>query len=145
MTTKAYILNMKKEINTFAKKDVRYIELTAEHKELKSGLRETYAKLEKLGVDFPNEDERNEMFKTLDENMTHLSELIKLNEQETEEYLNSKFEDFKNRYPTIFKRFLDNDLDGQALTHALDTLTLLERGQITREQGNEMGYTKFHS
>lgn len=145
MTTKAYMLRMKKEINTFGKNDKRYNEFVKEHNEYKEALRETYAKIKNLGEEYPNEEERNSIFATLDENMSHLSELIKLNEQETDEYLDNKFNEFKNRYPIIFKRFLQNDLDTAALTHALDTLNLLEQGNITREQGNQMGYEKFHN
>lgn len=135
---------MRKEINQFRQEDQRYQELSVEHQEIKDSLQQTFRRIQNLENDFPDEKERNEMLGTLDETMTQLSELIKMSEEEIDNYVSQKFEQFKSRYPTIFKMFLKGDVDNEALSHVLDTLTLLEQGQITLEQGKEMGYHRFH-
>lgn len=144
MSTKNYILRMRKEVNQFRQHDKRYQELMSEHGEIKDSLQQTFQKIQSLADDFPDEEERKQMLGTLDETMTQLSELIKMNEEEIDNYVSQKFEQFKSRYPGIFKMFLKGEVDNDALTHVLNTLTLLEQGQITLEQGKEMGYHRFH-
>jgi len=134
---------MRRSIDQFRRTDRQYREHLDEHAELKSDLQSTFAQIQSLADDFPDEEERKVQLGVLDQAMTQLSELIKLNEEETSEYAGSKFLEFKTRYPGIFKMFLKGDIDQQAFDHVLDTLTLLEQGQISLEEGKEMGYYAF--
>lgn len=145
MTTKQYMLRKRREIDNFRKKDRKYLELKSEYDELKEKAQSTFAQIQSLADDFPDEEERKNQLGVLDDSMTQLTELLKLQEQEIDVYAGSKFPEFKQRYPGIFKMFLKGDVDNNAFTHVLDTLTLLEQGQITLEQGKEMGWQRFHN
>tara|TARA_R100001163_G_C5068192_1_gene208146 strand:+ start:6150 stop:6560 length:411 start_codon:yes stop_codon:yes gene_type:complete len=135
---------MRKEIDKFRMKDKKYHELNDEHSDLKTELQSNFAKIQSLADDFPDEEERKQQLGLLDETMTQLSELIKMNEEEIDLYAGNKFPEFKRRYPGIFKMFLKGNIDNSAFTHVLDTLTLVEEGQISLETGKEMGYHRFH-
>lgn len=143
MSTKQYILRKRKEVDQFRHNDRKYREMLSEHAELKDRLKSTFAQIQSLATDFPNEAERATQLGVLDETMTQLSELIKMNEQETDQYVGTKFSDFKARYAGMLKMFLTGDYDQAAFIHALDTLTLLEQGKINLEEGKEMGYHRF--
>jgi hypothetical protein len=138
-----YILKKRKEIDQFRKRDKIYLKFSKEHQDLKDQIQCTFAQIQRLSDDFPDEQERNAQLTILDDSMTQLSELIKMNEQETEEHCAKKFPEFHRRYPGIFKMFISGNVDTTALNHVLDTLTMVERGQITIEQGKEMGYQRF--
>jgi hypothetical protein len=140
MSTKQYIIRKRKEIDQFRRSDRQYLELNTEHTELKDRLKDTFAQIQSLATDFPDETERRSQLGVLDETMTQLSELIKMNEQEIDVYVGTKFSDFKARYPGMLKLFLSGDYDQDAFIHALDTVTLLEQGKINLEQGKEMGF-----
>jgi hypothetical protein len=139
------MLRKRREINNFRKSDRRYLELQGEYNELKEKAQSTFAQIQSLADDFPDEEERKTQLGILDDSMTQLTELLKLSEQEVDLYAGSKFPEFKQRYPGIFKMFLKGEVDDKAFTHVLDTLTLLEQGQITLEQGKEMGWRRFHN
>lgn len=143
MSLKQYILKKRKEIDQFRKRDRTYIKFIREHQELKDQIQKTFAQIQTLGDEFPDEQERNGQLTILDDSMSQLSELIKINEQETEEHCAKKFPEFHRRYPGIFKMFISGKVDTAALNHCLDTLTMVERGQITIEQGKEIGYQRF--
>jgi hypothetical protein len=143
MSTKQYIIRKRKEVEQFRKNDRKYLEFLSEHTELKDRLKSTFAQIQSLATDFPDQDERATQLGVLDETMTQLSELIKMNEQETDEYVGTQFTEFKSRYPGMLKLFLSGDYDHDAFINALDTLTLLEQGKINLEQGKEMGYHRY--
>jgi hypothetical protein len=143
MSTKQYILRQRKIVDKFRRDDSKYVEFLTEHTELKDRLKSTFAQIQSLATDFPDQAERTVQLGVLDETMTQLSELIKMNEQETDEYVGTQFREFKSRYPGMLKLFLSGDYDQTAFIHALDTLTLLEQGKINLEQGKEMGYHRY--
>ena len=143
MSTKQYIIRQRRDVDQFRANDAKYLEYKADHTELKDNLKSTFAQIQSLAVDFPDETERQAQLGVLDETMTQLTELIKMNEQETDIYVGTKFREFKARYPGMLKLFLSGDYDNDAFVNALDTLTLLEQGKINLEQGKEMGYRRY--
>lgn len=144
MSTKQYMVRKRKEIGNFTKKDKKYQRLKKEYEEYKERAQSTFAQIQSLADDFPDEQERATQLGILDDTMSQLNELLKMSEEEIDLYAGSKFPEFKRRYPGIFKMFLKGDVDNNAFNHALDTLTLLEQGQISLEQGKQMGYNRFH-
>ena len=145
MSTKQYIIRKRKEVDQFRQNDRQYLDLIADHADLKSRAKDAFEQIQRLAEYFPDEAERRTQLGVLDETMTQLSELIKMNEQETDIYVTGKFTDFKSRYPGMLKLFLSGDYDNEAFIHALDTVTLLEQGRINLEQGKEMGFHRYRT
>lgn len=143
MSTKSYILRNKRLVDTFRQEDEKYLKMKTEHSELRAKINQTFAQIKNLEQDYPEEEERSKVFATLDDTMTQLSELIKMTEQEIDEYCLEKFPNFKAKYPTIFKLFLEGNVQPRTLNHVLDTLTKVEEGQISLERGKEIGYRRY--
>jgi len=132
MSTKSYILGAKKAIDTFRVEDPKakelYEDLNAQTEEIK----ETFAQIRAVS-------EQPEIFSVLNENMEELNELNKLTKQEYETLMSEKFSEFKDKYPTLFEKFIHDDMDPEILNNVLDTYTMVEQGRINNRQGRNMG------
>lgn len=145
MSTKQYILRMRKEINEVIESDPRCQEYSEELEGQSQDITDTFKRIQNLDEDFEDPTERSEMLMTLNQTMEDLNKLNKLTQEDYEKYLGERFSEFKDRYPGLFKMFLNSkNIDNDALNHCLDTFTLLERGAISIEQGKEMGWNRFH-
>lgn len=146
MSTKQYILHIRKEINKFLGDDHRCKEFREELDEQSQDITDTFNKIQNLDHDFEDPTERSEMLMTLNQTMEDLNKLNKQVQEEFESYVTQSrdFSQFKERYPGLFKMFLKGDINNNALNHCLDTFTLLENGAISYEQGKEIGWNKFH-
>jgi len=132
MSTKNYILTQKQAIDNFRENDPVANDLFRDLQLQTQEIKETFAKVRAAS-------EHPEIFSALNENMEELNKLNKICKKEYESLMSDKFADFKNRYPTLFDKFINNDMDDNILNHVLDTYTMVEQGQINSRQGRNMG------
>ena len=144
MSTKQYILRIRKEINHLIRTDPVCKEFIEELDMQSQDISDTFKKIQSLDEDFDDQQERNEMLMTLNQCMEDLNKLNKLTQEDYENHVGERFNEFKERYPGLFKMFLKGDVNNDALNHCLDTFSLLEGGSISFEKGKEMGWNKFH-
>jgi hypothetical protein len=132
MSIKTYILKTKKAIDSFRTNDpeasVLYEDLQAQSKEIS----ETFAQIKLMS-------EQPEIFSVLNENMEELNNLNKLTKAEYDELMSKNFSEFKDKYPTLFEKFVHNDINPEILNNVLDTYTMVEQGKISQRQGRNMG------
>lgn len=145
MSTKQYILKMRKEINNVISNDKQCIEFKKELASQSKDITDTFKMIQALDEEFEDPKERTEMMMELNITMEDLNKLNKKTQEEYENHVSGlrTFKNFKERYPGLFKMFLAGDVNNEALNHCLDTFTLLENGAISAEQGKEMGWNKY--
>ncbi len=147
MSTKQYILRMKKQIDTLRHTDRRCQTYVKELDEQTREIQDSFSQLGCLEEIFPDEQERTEMFAMINENLEKVNQENKKTRQEYQEYMANKNHELKHFHETrggIFEKFIMDDIDVDALLHCLDTFTLYETNQIDEEQAKTMGFKKFH-
>lgn len=92
--------------------------------------------------------EKQTILNTINIELETLNNTFKETQNDYSHYIatnNQKYQIFKDRYPGLFEKFINNDMDNAVLLHCLDTFNLVQSGEITLENGKEMGYHKYHS
>jgi len=132
MSTQAYILAKKREIDEFREHDPEASDLFKDLQLQSQEIKDTFAQIR-------GASEHPEIFSMLNENMEELNKLNKLTKEDYEDVMSTRFSEFKGRYPSLFEKFINNEMDDEILNHVLNTYTMVEQGHINTRQGRNMG------
>jgi DNA repair ATPase RecN len=147
-STKTYILKLKKQMDKIQSTDPKCVEALKDIHEQQTQIDDLTTELKHLNELFEDINERTKMLMMINENLEQLRNLNKLTKTDYLHYMsnyNPEIQEFRSRYTGLFEKFAMGDINQDALAHCLDTFTLMEQGEITEEQGKEMGYFKFHA
>lgn len=133
-----------KKVQLFKKNDVKYKEYHDEIENIRDQMKKTFAQIQSLDETIEDEEARSEMLTQLDQNMDQLVELVKLTEEDRDNYAMQKFSDLKQKNAGLLKLFIEKDLDPNALNHCLNTFVMMQQGLVNQEQAKQMGWTRFN-
>lgn len=141
---KDYYMAQYKKVQLFKKNDVKYKEYHDEIENIRDQMKKTFAQIQSLDETIEDEEARSEMLTQLDQNMDQLVELVKLTEEDRDNYAMQKFSDLKQKNAGLLKLFIEKDLDPNALNHCLNTFVMMQQGLVNQEQAKQMGWTRFN-
>lgn len=146
MTTKNYILSIKKEIDTYKNLD-EYKKFLEEQRTITERINIVLLDIKDINEVIENDDEKTILMNDINIEMEFLNNRYKQSKKECMDYvlsLSPKFSLFKERYEGLFEKFVYNDIDDAVLHHCLDTFNKVQSGELDLETGKELGYYKYH-
>lgn len=146
---KNYVLSIKKKLDDLKKNDSKVKQLYQIYTINKKEYDDVINDQKELNELYPDDEdpEKLALMKGINLNIESLHKTNNDNKTALINYLIKQdrgLKTFNQERPELFSGMLFEMYSTEVLCHVLDTYTMFEKGQISEEQGKEMGYNKFH-